>query len=193
MNGNLQKGNTSFDDYGVLNMLNTKYFVYGPEAKNVILNPSANGNAWFVKEVMKVSSANEELKKTGEVNTKEVAVVDSKFQVSSFKLDSAAQIKITEFKPKYLKYESESSADGVAVFSEIYYPKGWHAFIDGKETEILRADYVLRALNIPSGKHTIEFKFEPRPYVIGNKVTMASSWLLFLLVLGCFGWSLKKE
>jgi len=193
MIGNLQKGNTSFDDYGVLNMLNTKYIVYGPEAANVILNPSANGNAWFVKEVVNVSSANEELKKTSEVKTKEVAVVDSRFQVSSFKFDSASQIKITEFGPKNLKYESQSSVDGLAVFSEIYYPKGWYAFIDGKETEILRADYVLRALKIPAGKHTIEFRFEPKPYVIGNKITMASSWVVLLLVLGCFGWNLKKD
>jgi uncharacterized membrane protein YfhO len=92
-----------------------------------------------------------------------------------------------------LKYESQSATDGFAVFSEIYYPKGWHAFIDGKETEIQRADYVLRALSIPAGKHTIEFKFEPKPFVIGNKVTMASNWAVLLIVLGCFGLSLKKE
>jgi hypothetical protein len=193
MINNLQKGNTGFEDYGVLNMLNTKYIVYGPEATNVILNPSANGSAWFVKEVVSVSSANDELKKTGEVKTKEVAVVDSRFQVSSFKFDSASQIKITEFGPKNLKYESQSSVDGLAVFSEIYYPKDWHAFIDGKETDILRADYVLRALKVPAGKHSIEFKFEPKPYLIGNKVTMASSWVLLCVVLGCIGWSVKKE
>jgi hypothetical protein len=190
---NLQKGNTSFDNYGVLNMLNAKYIVYGPEAANVIVNPSANGNAWFVKEVVNVASANDELKKTSEVNTRNVAVLDSKFQLANPKFDSAAQIKITEFKPKYLKYESESSVDGLAVFSEIYYPKGWQAFIDGKETEILRADYVLRALNIPSGKHIIEFKFEPKAYLIGNKITLASSWVVLFLALGCFGWNLKKE
>ncbi len=190
---NFQKGNISFNDYGVLNMLNAKYIVYGPEAANVIPNPSANGNAWFVKEVVNASSANEELKKTGEVNTRNVAVMKSTAESQQLTVDSLASIKITEFKPKYLKYESQSAADGLAVFSEIYYPKGWHAFIDGKETEILRADYVLRALKIPSGKHTIEFKFEPKAYVIGNKITLASSWLVFLMVLGCFGWSLKKE
>jgi uncharacterized membrane protein YfhO len=79
------------------------------------------------------------------------------------------------------------------VFSEIYYPKGWHAFVDGKETEILRANYVLRALIVPGGKHEIEFKFEPKPYTVGNRVTLASSWAVLLIALGCFGWSLRKE
>ena len=182
-----------FETYGVLNMLNAKYIVYGQEANNVITNPAANGNAWFVKEIVKVSSANEELKKVGEVNTKDVAVVQSTVDSRQLTVDSTATIKITEFKPKYIKYESQSGVDGLAVFSEIYYPKGWHAFIDGKETEILRADYVLRALEIPAGKHVIEFKFEPKPYVIGNKVTLASNWAVVLIVLGCFGWSLKTN
>ena len=92
-----------------------------------------------------------------------------------------------------MKYESESLVNGLAVFSEIYYPKGWHAFLDGKEVSILRADYVLRAMEIPAGKHVIEFKFEPQPYIIGNKVTMASSWILVLVAIGCLGLSLKKE
>ena len=107
--------------------------------------------------------------------------------------DSTSVIELKEFTPPYLKYESNSSADGIAVFSEIYYPEGWHAFIDGKESEIMRANYVLRALAIPSGKHSIEFKFEPKPYVIGNKVTMASSWVVLLLTLGCLGWSMKED
>jgi uncharacterized membrane protein YfhO len=79
------------------------------------------------------------------------------------------------------------------VFSEIYYPKGWTATIDGKEATILRANYVLRALEIPAGKHTIEFRFLPKPYTIGNQVTMASSWLLLLAVAGSLGWSLAKH
>ena len=99
---------------------------------------------------------------------------------------------LKDFTPPHVKYESQSSTDGLAVFSEIYYP-GWHAFIDGKEAEILRADYVLRALAIPAGKHEVEFKFEPKPYLVGNKVTMASSWVVLLVALGCFGWSMKKD
>jgi hypothetical protein len=190
-----QTGMPQFEKYQVLNMLNAKYFVYGPDRDNVIPNPAANGTAWFVKEVVQVNSPAEELGKVGEINTKEVAVVNGQLTMNKEQLvvDSLASITLIEHKPPYLKYESQSVTNGLAVFSEIYYPKGWHAFIDGKEVPILRANYVLRALETPAGKHTIEFKFEPKPYVVGNKVTMASGWLLLLIVLGCFGWNLKKE
>ncbi len=196
MINDLQAGKNNFASYGVLDMLNAKYFVYGPNANNIILNPASNGNAWFVKEVITVASPIEELKETREVNTKEIALIDnSKFKIekSKFQVDSAATIELKEFKPPYLKYESKSLVDGLVVFSEIYYPKGWHAFIDGKETEIFRADYVLRALSIPAGNHVIEFKFQPKPYFIGNKVTMASNWAVVLLALGCIGWTTKKS
>ena len=190
----LQAGNTDFSKYGIMNMLNAKYLVFGPDRDNVIPNESANGSVWFVKSIVTVNSPTEELKKITEVNTKEVAVIDdSKFKVQDLKFDSLSRVVLTETKPTYLKYESESSVRSLAVFSEIYYPKGWHAFIDGKEAPILRADYVLRALEIEAGKHIIEFKFEPKPYIIGDKITMASSWLLILVVIGCLGWSVKNS
>jgi hypothetical protein len=190
-----QKGALQFDNYQTLNMLNAKYFVYGPDKTNVIFNPQANGAAWFVKEVIKVSSPAQELAETAVINTREVAVVNGQLTIDNGQLtiDSASTITLLEHKPPYLKYESESTSNGVVVFSEIYYPKGWHASIDGKEVSILRANYVLRALEVPAGKHTIEFKFEPKPYVVGNKITMASGWVLLLVALGCFGWSLKEE
>jgi uncharacterized membrane protein YfhO len=90
-------------------------------------------------------------------------------------------------------YESQSQVAGLAVFSEIFYPKGWTATIDGQETDILRADYILRALAVPPGKHTIEFRFEPRPYTVGNKITTASSWVLVIIVLASFGWTLRER
>lgn len=185
-----------YDKYGAINMLNAKYIVYGTEANNIIVNPAAAGNAWFVKELAQVSSPTEELKRTGEIDTRNAAVIDnSKFKIQDLKFafDSAASILLKDFTPRHIKYESQSSLDGLAVFSEIYYPKGWQAFIDGKEAEILRADYVLRALAVPAGKHEIEFKFEPQPYFVGNKVTLASSWVVLLISLGCLGWSMKKE
>jgi hypothetical protein len=190
-----QQGTIQFEKYQGLNMLNTKYLVYGPDKNNVIVNPEANGAAWFVKEVMKVNSPAEELAKTGTVNTREVAVINGQLAIDNRQLaiDSTASVSLVEHKPPYLKYESESANYGLVVFSEIYYPKGWHAFIDEKEVPILRADYVLRALEVPAGKHTIEFKFEPKPYTVGNKITMASGWVLLLVALGCFGWSLKEE
>jgi hypothetical protein len=192
--GDAQKGPLSFDKYNVLNMLNVKYIVYGPEAQNIIPNAAANGPAWFVKSVKKVSSPAEELSQTVIANTKEVAVINNaSITDGALAVDSLATVDLLEHKPPYMKYETQSSAKGVVVFSEIYYEKGWHAYVDGNEVPIMQADYVLRALEVPAGKHTIEFKFEPKPYVIGNKVTMASGWLLLLVVLGAFGWSLKKE
>jgi len=187
-----QQGNLNFEKYGVLNMLNTKYISYGPDANNVIPNASAYGPAWFVKDVIKVGTPAEELKKLGEVNTRDVAVIDdSKFSINPNgnlrEYDSASQIKLVDSKPASLRYESVSSVNSLAVFSEIYYPKGWKATIDGNEVQILRCNYVLRSLEIPSGKHTIEFKFEPKPYIIGDKITMASSWILLLVVVGCLG------
>jgi hypothetical protein len=192
----VQGGALDMKKFGVLNMLNVKYMIYGPEKDNIIPNEEANGPAWFVNEVVLANSANEELKKTGETDTRHVAVINSQqLKADSQQLipDSAATLTLTEMKPYLMKYESQSGVNGVGVFSEIYYPKGWHATIDGKEVPILRANYVLRALEIPAGKHAIEFRFEPKPYVIGNKITLASSWILLLVVLGSLGWSFKKE
>jgi hypothetical protein len=128
------------------------------------------------------------------VNSRQVAVVSnqqSTVDSQPLTVDSLSSIQLVERTPPYLKYESMSTSNGLAVFSEIYYPKGWHAFIDGNEVPIIRANYVLRALEVPAGKHTIEFKFEPKSYVVGNKITMVSGWILLLVVMGCFGWSLR--
>jgi len=190
---NVQSGNMDLSQYGVINMLNIKYMVFGPQRDNIIPNPANNGNAWFVRNLATAKSANEELSKVCELDTRNTAVVNaSEFKVENFSFDSAASIHLTEHNPNYLKYESESQANAFAVFSEIYYPKGWIATIDGKETGIVRADYVLRALPIPAGKHTIEFNFRPKAYVIGNKVTAASSWIMLLVVLGSIGWTFKS-
>jgi hypothetical protein len=188
-------GNFDFAKYGGFNMLNTKYFMYGPGRGNVLFNPYTNGPAWFVSDLVKVNSPAEELASVKAIDTRTTAVVDvSKFKdanVTSY--DSGATVKLVDRKPYYLKYEARSSGGGFAVFSEIYYPKGWKATIDGAEAPIVRANYILRALQLPAGTHTIEFTFAPKPYVVGNKVTMASSWLLIVVVVGCLGWSLRKE
>ena len=166
-------------------MLNIKYMVYGPQRDNIIPNPWANGNAWFVREVVPAKTPNEELAKVCEINTRNTAVINSsEFNVGNFSYDSSAVITLTEHSPNLLKYQSTSQTNGLVVFSEIYYPKGWIATIDGQEVPLLRANYVLRALQVPSGSHTIEFRFQPKPYVIGNKITMASSWLLIVVLLG---------
>jgi hypothetical protein len=186
-------GQFDFAKYTAFNMLNTKYFMYGPGRDDVIRNPMANGPAWFVRDLATVNTATEELRTTRELNTRVTAVVDvSKFKVEPPQYDSAGTITLVDRKPYLLKYESNSAVGGLAVFSEIFYPKGWRATIDGSEVPIIRANYVLRALSVPAGKHIIEFRFEPRPYTIGNKVTMASSWLLLIVVISCLGWSLKE-
>lgn len=190
----LQSGSFDFSRFGAINMLNVKYMVYGPQRDNIIPNPSANGNAWFVRETIDAKTANEELAKVCGINTRKTAVINSsEFKLQNFSFDSAATITLKEHTPNRLTYQSTSQVDGLAVFSEIYYPKGWIATIDGQEVNILRANYVLRALQIPAGNHTIEFKFRPKPYVIGNKVTIASSWLLILVVVASIGWSLRKR
>lgn len=182
----LRQGTANFADYGVLNMLNVKYITYGGEEGNIIPNPEANGPAWFVKEVRAVNDPTEELKVLEEIDTKVTAVIDqSKFAVKTpVAYDSAATVKLVDHKPNVMKYEVNSSTGGLIVFSEIYYPKGWHAFIDGQEVQLLRANYVLRALEVPPGTKTIEMRFEPKPYIVGNKITMASSWVLLIIVLG---------
>jgi hypothetical protein len=180
--------------YGVINMLNAKYLVFGPQRNNVITNPSANGNAWFVHNVVTANSPNEELEKLCQVDTRTTAVVNTtEFNVGSITPDSTASINLVDHNPNQLKYESQSQQEGLVIFSEIYYPTGWVATIDGAETELIRADYVLRAVIVPPGKHTIELEFRPPAYVTGNKITTASSWLMWIVLLGSVGWTLKKS
>ena len=187
------KGNTGFENLPAFNMLNVKYIVIGPQRENVLPNPSAYGNAWFVQDIIKTPDATAELKKTCSVNTRTTAVIDtSKFQVGNISADSTATIKLTGYSLKDLKYESHSTANGLAVFSEIHYP-GWEVTIDGKQADLLRADYILRAVEVPAGNHTIEFNFKPKAYIVGNKVTSISSWLVLIVLLGTIYWSLKNE
>jgi hypothetical protein len=189
-----RSGNLDWRKYSTLNLLNVKYIIYGPGRDNIIPNPAAPGAAWFVHDVEKVKSANEELTRVCAVNTLETAVIDeSKMTVPTFSYDSASSIKLVKHDPRHLSYESEAGSNGLAVFSEIYYPEGWTATIDGQAAQILRADYVLRALAIPAGKHTIVFSFDPKAYTVGNKVTMVSSWLVLLVLLGSIGYSLKAS
>ncbi len=190
----IQTSGMDFSRYGVINMLNIKYMVFGPQRDNILPNASANGNAWFVANIVPVNSATEELKMVCALNTRNSAVVNSaEFKVQQEVFDSAASVTLVDHNPNFLKYESQSGTDGFVVFSEIYYPKGWVATIDGKETEIVRANYILRALKVPAGKHTIEFKFQPKAYVVGNKITSVSSWLMLAVLLGSLGLSIRNR
>jgi Bacterial membrane protein YfhO len=189
-----QQQRFDYSKYSTLNMLNCKYIVYGEQAGQVIVNQGAAGPVWFAQDLIPVNSPNEELEKVSEIDTRTTAVIDvSKFKAPAFQYDSSSSIVNLTHTLRSLTYESQAQTPGLAVFSEIYYPEGWIATIDGKEAPILRVNYVLRALEVPAGKHTIEFTFEPKAFVIGDKVTAACSWLVLLVLLGSMGWSLKKE
>lgn len=185
----------------VLNMLNIKYVIRQDQEGNSfpIENPNANGNAWFVKQLKPVSSANAEILALDSLDTKNVAVLNTaEFNdVSQFEypVDSTASISLIDYEPNHLTYASKNSNEGVAVFSEMYYKNGWNAYIDGRETEYFKVNYVLRALKIPSGAHTIAFKFEPNVVKQGSTITLASTILLGLVIIGGLGfsfWESKK-
>jgi hypothetical protein len=183
----------------VLNMLNVKYVIQTTEEGQPIplQNPNANGNAWFVEKIKVVQNADEEIRALDSLDTKNEVVVAKDFMQSvssqSFVKDSLATISLEEAKPNYLKYTSQNANKGLAVFSEIYYPKGWKITIDGKETEQIRANFVLRAIEIPAGKHTIEFKFEPEVVKKGSTIALFSSIGMLLLLIGAIYVEFKKK
>ncbi len=179
----------------VLNMLNTKYVIQRTEQNSVAAaqNPNALGNAWFVKNVQYVKGSVEEMKAISNFNPAEVAIVDDTFKNllnGAVAADSTATIKQVAFDNDAIKYESNSAAAHVAVFSEIFY-KDWKAYIDGKPAPYAKANYVLRAMLIPAGKHTIDFKFEPKAYYTGSTLTSIAGWLITLLMLGYIAWLVK--
>ncbi len=179
----------------VLNMLNTKYIILRPEMVP-LPNSSAFGNAWFAQSFKSAKNADEEIQKVKTENLKTTAVVDERFadqlSTASFGEDQYATISLTSYAPNHLTYQYKSASSQLAVFSEIYYDKGWNAYLDGEKVPYFRANYVLRAMMLPEGEHTIDFKFEPRVWVIGEKVSFASSLLLILLVLGAIGFEVKN-
>ena len=178
--------NNTMDSLGVLNMLNMKYLIYNKEAAPVI-NPHANGNAWFVSGIRIAQNANEEMKLVGEINTKREMVVDKAFASqlpTKLVADTTARIALVNYAPNDLKYSFISKTDQVVVFSEIYYDKGWNAYINGNKVPYVRANYLLRAMPLKAGNYEIEYKFEPTSYSLGNTIALISSLLLVLSLLG---------
>jgi hypothetical protein len=173
----IAKGNRA-----VLNMLNTKYFIT-PKGQ-AQQNPAAMGNAWFVNTVNIVANADAEIAALNGFNPATTAIVDTRFseQIINDLDNTNASIFLTEYKPNYLKYNSNSTIDGIAIFSEIYYDKGWNAYVDGELSPHFRVNYVLRGMQIPKGNHSIEFKFEPSTYKTGETISLASSIILLLLL-----------
>jgi hypothetical protein len=184
----------------VLSMLNAKYFIVQNQQSGELLaqrNPSAMGNAWFVKELKWVANPDSELNALTNFNPALTAVVDKKWEKDlpsgAFQFDSTATIKLKSYKADELVYEAQAATAQMTVFSEIYYPKGWNAYVDGKLTPHLGVNYVLRAMVLPAGKHEVVFKFEPEAYYKGEKIAMAGSILLFLFVIGGVFMQMRKN
>ena len=178
IDSHISKGNMQ-----VLNMLNTKYFIL--QTGKVNINPNFLGNAWFIKDVKIVENADDEILALNDFDASSIAVIDKRFQSSlgEFSEDSSSNIKLDEYQPNYLRYSSVSTKNQIAVFSEVYYDKGWNSYIDGELVSHFRANYILRAMNIPKGNHTIEFRFEPEIFKIGERISLASSILLIISLI----------
>ena len=181
-------------NWNVYDMLNTRYVIAPSDdgrGASVQRNDGANGAAWFVDEVRIVADPDEEIDALDSVDTKRVAVVDKRFagmlEGVSVTADSSASIRMTEYRVNRHTYEYSAAAEGVAVFSEIYYPHGWTAYVDGQEAPYFRADYVLRAMKLPAGDHVVEFRFRAPHYETLTVVTLVCSLLLLLSLAAAVG------
>ena len=174
--------------FPVLNMLNTKYLIMATKDGNTVpvANPWANGNAWFVDQIEWVDNADDEIAALHGADTKHTAIVDKRFKDvlgDAAPSDSTDTVRLTAYEANALTFETQSAKGGVMVVSDIYYP-GWTCTVDGKETEIARADYVLRAIAVPAGKHVIEMRFDPQSVHTTEAVANVAMLLLVLMVLG---------
>ena len=172
----------------ILNLLNTKYVVGGKlEEPQVQINPEANGNAWLVSDIKFVNTPNEEIDEIGNINSKKTAVisVDDKkyFEGKTLAADSTAFIDLTKYQANELEFKTQSKTPQLAVFSEIYYPKGWKMFVDEKEVTYIKADYLLRAVYVPAGNHNIRMIFEPKVIAKGKVISLIAFGLFLLLSL----------
>lgn len=182
----------------ILNLLNAKYWVVGgPEEPQAMPNAKANGNAWFVSDLKFVNTPDEEIKSIGIINSKKTAVIASSdkdyFKGKQVQADSTAFINLTKYQPNELEFKAESKTPQLAVFSEIYYPHGWKVFVDEKEVPYIKADYLLRAVHVPAGKHQIRMVFEPEVIEKGKWLSLLCFGLF--IALSAFGifWMNKKK
>jgi hypothetical protein len=185
----------TLDSLEVLNMLNMKYVIYNKEAAPLV-NSKANGNAWFVKNVRIAANADEEMKLLGEIDTKTELVVDKTYssQIPATIInDTTSTIALKSYKPNHLIYDFNSKTDQLVVFSEIYYDKGWNAYVKGEKAPYIRANYLLRAMPLKSGNYEVEFKFEPTSYSTGNTIALISSLILLISILGFIAWQFRKS
>ncbi|PKP04606.1 MAG: hypothetical protein CVU11_04315 [Bacteroidetes bacterium HGW-Bacteroidetes-6] len=191
---NLKEGTTMgridtvLSHLGVLNMLDTKYIILDP-SRPPLVNSHALGHVWFVDSYMLVQNADEEIQRVGEIDPHSEAVIDKRYESAlnglSIQSDSTATIERVSYNPNELIFKSNAASSQLAVFSEIWYPE-WELYIDGNKTDLIRADYVLRAAVIPAGSHDIVMKIHPKAFLMSTKVSFASSLLLLLMIAGFF-------
>lgn len=182
----------------VLNLLNAKYMVFGgPEQPQVVPNPKANGNAWFVSDLKFVDTPNQEIKAIGTIDNKKTAVIASSdksyFDNKPVQADSTAFITLTKYQPNELEFKSQSKTPQLAVFSEVYYPHGWKVLVDEKEVPYIKADYLLRAVHVPAGNHHIRMVFEPEVIEKGKWLSLLSFGLFILLAAFGLFWMNKNK
>jgi hypothetical protein len=174
-------------------MLNTRYYIILPDM-DPIMNPKSLGNCWFADTLIFAGNANQELDLLNKIDPASQAVADIRFRESAagskFNTAPGDTISLVSYQPNELIYKSSAAGERLAVFSEIYYPAGWKAFIDGKESDHIRVNYILRGLALPAGEHEIKFSFRPASYYTGNKISYASSAIFLLMVAGYAAWSL---
>ncbi len=185
-----------FNNTQAINMLNTKYIIYSPEMPPIV-NQKALGNAWFAEKPRFSANANEELAAVNSLDPSFEAAIDDSFRdqvkEATYPLKENDTISLVSYQPNELVYKYSANGEKLIVFSEIYYPAGWRCYVDGKETSYFRANYVLRAMIAPEGDHEIRFVFQPSSYTSGNKVSLASSLLLILIIAGFAYTELKKK
>ena len=187
-------------NFEVLNMLNVKYIIQQDEQGNIVpaLNTEVNGNAWFVNRIIQTTTADEEMKALGGLNSKSTVILNKNdvpeaILSKTFTVDSTATISLMSYAPNELKYTSTANSDQLAVFSEMHYPKGWNVYVDGKQTSHFRANYLLRAMEVPAGTHEIIFKFEPTVVKTGGYITLAGSLVFIFLLLGALYLEYNKK
>lgn len=179
-----------------LNMLNMRYLIIDP-AYAPVKNPHACGNAWFVPTVKLVEDADEEMSALQTTDPRQTALVDKRFarliSRQQWDMDSLATVELLSCKPDRLTYRYRSSRPGVMVFSEVYYPHGWEAEIDGKAAEHFRTDWILRGMEVPAGEHVITFRFRPKAYLMGREIAAVCSALLLLALVAVLIRRVRKE
>lgn len=189
----LQAGSANFEGIPVLNMLNTRFIKAGDRQNAVIINEQALSNAWLISDIMQVASADEAIEALSDIDPGQTAVLNtSDFSLEANRFSEQGSIEMTSYQPNELIYQANVPSEAFAVFSEIYYPEGWQAYIDDEPVEHVRVNFILRGLQIPAGEHTIRFEFKPQSYYLGSQVTLVSSILLCLVLLASLGFSVKK-